>query len=155
MPRETDMQPRRLPGYLLGGRIRTSTVVLMIVFAGLLWLYESYQAPPAEPEQIPAVDVVPPGFVPDPAYTWVPRTDVMQRTPTTTTSPTSPTSPTESPASPTTPVEGSPTESTGPAPTGVTPPPPTTAEVPPPSPATPTRTAAPTSPAPEPGRAPG
>lgn len=139
---EHDTAGRGWPGYLLGGRIRTSTVALLIVFAGVWWVYETYEPPPAPPEQIPATDVVPPGFVPDPAYTWVPRTDV--RTTTATTSPT--TSPTTAPETPDKTAEATTEESPGAPPTGGSP----SA-----APVTPTRTSAPVSPAPEPVRAPG
>lgn len=83
---------RSWPAYLFGGRVRTSTVALILAFVLLWWAYESYGPAPEDPDQVPAAEVVPPGFIPDPAYTWVPRTDV-QRTPATTT-PTTPTSPT-------------------------------------------------------------
>ena len=149
MSPERDSAEHRWPGYLLGGRIRTSTVVLMLAFIGIWWVYETYEPPPAPPDQIPATEVVPPGYVPDPAYTWVPRTDV--RIPATSETTTTPTSPTESPTSPA--EEGSPTpETPSPTPAGPTP---TASEPPGPAPATPTRTAAPASPAPEPARAPG
>ena len=148
MSPERDSAEHRWPGYLLGGRIRTSTVVLLLAFIGIWWVYETYEPPPAPPDQIPATEVVPPGYVPDPAYTWVPRTDV--RIPATSETSTTPTSPTESPTSP---AEGSPTpETPSPTPAGPTA---TASEPPGPAPATPTRTAAPTSPAPEPARAPG
>lgn len=149
MSPERDSAEHRWPGYLLGGRIRTSTVVLMLAFIGIWWVYETYEPPPAPPDQIPATEVVPPGYVPDPAYTWVPRTDV--RIPATSETSTTPTSPTESPTSPA--EEGSPTpETPSPTPAGPTA---TASEPPGPAPATPTRTAAPTSPAPESARAPG
>lgn len=149
MSPERDSAEHRWPGYLLGGRIRTSTVVLLLAFIGIWWVYETYEPPPAPPDQIPATEVVPPGYVPDPAYTWVPRTDV--RIPATSETTTTPTSPTESPTSPA--EEGSPTpETPSPTPAGPTA---TASEPPGPAPATPTRTAAPTSPAPEPARAPG
>ena len=149
MSPERDSAEHRWPGYLLGGRIRTSTVVLLLAFIGIWWVYETYEPPPAPPDQIPATEVVPPGYVPDPAYTWVPRTDV--RIPATSETSTTPTSPTESPTSPA--EEGSPTpETPSPTPAGPTP---TASEPPGPAPATPTRTAAPASPAPEPARAPG
>ena len=98
MSPERDSAEHRWPGYLLGGRIRTSTVVLMLAFIGIWWVYETYEPPPAPPDQIPATEVVPPGYVPDPAYTWVPRTDV--RIPATSETTTTPTSPTELPTSP-------------------------------------------------------
>ncbi|MEI6254001.1 MAG: hypothetical protein WCP30_14460 [Mycobacteriaceae bacterium] len=109
---------RTWPAYIFGGRMRTSTLVLIIAFLGVGWLYETYQ-PPTTPDQIPASEVVPPGFIPDPAYTWAPRTDVQRHTPTTTptttsttpTTPTTPTSPAESSA-PLTP--GAPTPSPAP-----------------------------------------
>jgi hypothetical protein len=71
---------RRWPGYLLGGRVRTSTVALIVVFLAVWWLYDTYRPPPHT--QLPAPQVVPPGFVPDPNYTWVPRTRVEQPPPT-------------------------------------------------------------------------
>ncbi len=98
--RDTD---RHWPGYLLGGRIRTSTAVLIVVFFAVLWTYDTYR-PPTKPGQPPA-QVVPPGFVPDPNYTWVPRTRVQPPptyyTPTPTPTPTT-TVPTTTPPTPTT-----------------------------------------------------
>ena len=114
------------------GRMRVSTLVLIVAFLALFWLHQAFPPEPAA-TQAPTPAVVPPGFVPDPSYTWVPRTDVRQQkqslTPTTTkpttttpTSPgetttTSPTSPTEStPPTPSTPVPVTP----APAPTTTT-----------------------------------
>ena len=99
------------------GRMRVSTIVLIVAFLALFWVYYSFEPQPAS-TQAPTTAVVPPGFVPDPNYTWVPRTSLRQpeepltttekTTTTTTTSPTetttntspgettSPTSPTES-----------------------------------------------------------
>ncbi len=72
---------RGWPGYLLGGRVRTSTVVLIVVFLAVWWLYDTYRpAPPPSSQPVP--QVVPPGFLPDPNYTWVPRTRVQQPPPT-------------------------------------------------------------------------
>jgi hypothetical protein len=71
---------RHWPSYLLGGRIRTSTLVLIVAFVAVWWTYDTYR-PPAKPSQ-PPVQVVPPGFLPDPNYTWVPRTQVQQSPPT-------------------------------------------------------------------------
>lgn len=95
--------------YLFGGRLRVSTVVLFIAFVALFWVYETYDVP-AQPES-PATQVVPPGFVPDPDYTWVPRTNVRTRAPesettTATTSPTETTGPddTTEPETPTSPA---------------------------------------------------
>jgi hypothetical protein len=112
------------------GRMRVSTIVLIVAFMALFWVYHNLEPRPAAPEAPPTA-VVPPGFVPDPNYTWVPRTDVRRpketlttetttptttsSTETTTTSPgetTSPTSPTES-----TPTTTSPGETTSPTPT--------------------------------------
>ena len=69
-------QQRRWPGYLFGGRFRTSTLLLIVAFLAVWWVYDTYRPapPPAKP---PAPAVVPPGFVPDPNYTWVPRTRVQ------------------------------------------------------------------------------
>src|SRR6202022_2520527 len=95
-------EDRKWPVFLLGGRVRTSTVVLLVAFCLVWWLYQEYKPAP-QPVQAPATEVVPPGFVPDPAYTWVPRTNVQEprgttttTTPTTTTETTSPTSTTSS-----------------------------------------------------------
>ena len=73
---------RGWPNYILWGRVRTSTAALFIAFIGIWWLYETYQPAPAP---APATQIVPPGFIPDPSYTWVPRTDVQRGTTTTTT----------------------------------------------------------------------
>ncbi|WP_081290139.1 hypothetical protein [Mycobacterium asiaticum] len=74
----------RKPSHLFGGRVRTSTLVLIVVFVALWWTYETY-GPSQEPARsnTPPSQVVPPGFVPDPNYTWVPRTRVQQQQPTT------------------------------------------------------------------------
>lgn len=117
------------PGYLINGRIRTSTVGLIVAFFAIAWLHSAYAPPPPSPV-VPDTAVVPPGFVPDPEYTWVPRTNVQERpktttetTPTTTTTTTPTTtesSPTETTStSPTSPT--SPTSTTGPAPATVDP----------------------------------
>jgi hypothetical protein len=105
------MVQRGWPGYLLGGRIRTSTVVLIVTFAALWWIYDYHQRSAQSlpmPTQVPATQVVPPGFVPDPNYTWVPRSRLQQppvtmtvtQTPTTTATTTPP-----EPAPPTTTTE--------------------------------------------------
>lgn len=66
---------RHWPGYIFGGRVRTSTLVLIIAFFVLWWTYDTYRPAPTPPPAAP--QVVPPGFVPDPAYTWVPRSQVQ------------------------------------------------------------------------------
>ncbi len=141
---------RRWPGYLFGGRVRTSTVALILVFLGSWWIFETYQPVPAPPAQIPATNVVPPGFIPDPAYTWVPRTDVQlpTTTTTTTTTQTSPTTPT-TPTTPTSGEETTPTTASEPAgaPTTTAPGAPETSVAPSP-PESPTTGAAPTAPRP-------
>jgi hypothetical protein len=109
------------------GRMRVSTAVLIVAFLALFWVYHNFEPRPAATEA-PTTAVVPPGFVPDPNYTWVPRTNVRRpeevvTTTTTTTSPTettttspgettSSTSPTES-----TPTTTSPGETASPTPT--------------------------------------
>ncbi|WP_414687837.1 hypothetical protein [Mycobacterium sp.] len=108
-----DRENRGWPKYLFNGRLRTSTAALIVAFLLVWWLYQTFQPQPKLPEPTPATNVVPPGFVPDPNYTWVPRTALRQapvtttapRTTTTTTT-TTPTSPTEttSPTSPTSPT---------------------------------------------------
>ncbi|MCF6389065.1 hypothetical protein L2K20_18975 [Mycobacterium sp. MBM] len=119
---------RGWPRYLPGGRIRTSTAGLIAAFIALSWISQNYE-PPAPPPA-PATQIVPPGFVPDPEYTWVPRTNVevprtTYRTTTTTTTTTEPstTTPTTSPTDPTD------TTSPGDSPTSSPVPPPTTTVV--------------------------
>ena len=58
------------------GRIRVSTAVLIVAFIALFWVQQTFQPEPAP--EAPAPAVVPPGFVPDPNYTWVPRTYVRR-----------------------------------------------------------------------------
>lgn len=95
------------------GRIRISTVALVAAFSVLFWVYQTFE--PERAAEMPAPAVVPPGFVPDPNYTWVPRTNVRTSQPdATTTTPTSPTE-TTSPGETTTPT--SPSESTPTSPT--------------------------------------
>jgi hypothetical protein len=112
------------------GRMRVSTVVLIVAFFALFWVYHNFEPRPAATETPPTA-VVPPGFVPDPNYTWVPRTNVRRPKETLTTETTTPTttSPTEttttSPGettSPTSPSASTPTttssgETTSPTPT--------------------------------------
>lgn len=86
-PRRHADTGRRGPGYLFGGHVRTSTVVLVILFGLVWWTYDTYRP---EPEAPVAPQVVPPGFVPDPEYTWVPRTR-LQRPPVTVTETVTPT----------------------------------------------------------------
>ena len=99
----------------LGNRFRISTLVLVVVFLALFWVQQTFEPQPAP--QAPTPAVVPPGFVPDPNYTWVPRTQVRRpkepyttttTTPTTTTETTTP-SPSETTTSPTTETSPSPT----------------------------------------------
>jgi hypothetical protein len=129
---------RRWPSYILGGRIRTSTLVLIIAFFLTWWTYNTcrpHPPPPVVPQ------VVPPGYVPDPNYTWVPRTKVQ-----------SPTSDTPTTTVPTT------TPPTTPPPTTTTPPPLIQLPVLPPpfGPGTPTpTTTAQPGPVPAPAPAPG
>ena len=59
MSRASDRREgRSWPGFLLGGRVRTSTVVLLIAFFATWWLFDTYQPAPAPPEQVPATEVV-------------------------------------------------------------------------------------------------
>ena len=105
------------------GRMRVSTLVLIVAFIALFWVYHNFEPRPASTEA-PTTAVVPPGFVPDPNYTWVPRTNVRApkepvTTTTTTTSPTetTTTSPGET-TSPTSPTESTPTTTVVPGPLG-------------------------------------
>jgi hypothetical protein len=112
------------PGYFINGRIRTSTVGLVVAFFAIAWVHNAYQPPPVAPVA-PETAVVPPGFVPDPEYTWVPRTNVQERPRTTTTTPTTttttPTTTEPSPTDTTSTSPTSPTSTTTPAPATVDP----------------------------------
>lgn len=101
-----------------GGRFRVSTLLLIVAFIALFWVQQSFQPEPAPEAPVPAV--VPPGFVPDPDYTWVPRTQVqrptqsettttMTTTPTTTTTETTTPGPDETTTGPTDDSSPSPT----------------------------------------------
>jgi cytoskeletal protein RodZ len=88
--------------------MRVSTVVLIVAFLALFWVYHNFEPRPAAPPTA----VVPPGFVPDPNYTWVPRTNVRRpKEPETTTTTTSPTETT---------ATTSPGETTSPSPPSTT-----------------------------------
>ncbi|UBV04190.1 hypothetical protein H8Z54_17435, partial [Mycobacterium avium subsp. hominissuis] len=76
----------RWPQYVFGGRMRTSTFVLIVAFLLVWWVYDTYRPEPAP--KPPAQQVVPPGFVPDPNYTWVPRSRLQQPPATVTYTPT-------------------------------------------------------------------
>jgi len=92
---------RGWPTYMFGGHVRTSTVVLVIAFLAVWWVYDDHQQSTKSTNkttQVPATQVVPPGFVPDPNYTWVPRTQVQETPTTVTVTPT----PTTTPPPPTT-----------------------------------------------------
>lgn len=101
---------RGWPGYLINGRIRTSTAALVVAFFVISWLHNTYQPPAPKPATPETAQVVPPGFMPDPEYTWVPRTNVETR-PRTTTYRTTPTTTTETTATETSPTTTSPTTS--------------------------------------------
>jgi len=90
---------RGWPGYIVNGRIRTSTAGLIVAFFAIAWLHNAYQPPAPTPTAPETAQVVPPGFMPDPEYTWVPRTNV--ETPSTTTTTTTTTTPTTTEPSPT------------------------------------------------------
>ena len=118
---------RGWPIYILNGRLRTSTVALILAFLLVWWIYEVNQTEPKPAQEAPSTQVVPPGFVPDPNYTWVPRTNVRkpeEPVTTTTTTPTT-TSPTETTTTspgettnPTSPTESTPTTTVVPGPLG-------------------------------------
>jgi hypothetical protein len=106
--RRTD---RGWPAYIVNGRIRTSTAALVLAFFVVSWVHNTYQPPAPTPAVPETAQVVPPGFMPDPEYTWVPRTNVETRprtTTSTTTTPTTTTSTTEPSSTDTT----SPTDTT-------------------------------------------
>jgi hypothetical protein len=86
LEKHRDDETRRWPSYMFGGRMRTSTVALIVAFLAVWWLYDVNRPEPAP--KAPAPQVVPPGFVPDPNYTWVPRTRVEMPAPSSTFVPT-------------------------------------------------------------------
>ncbi|MGA8330804.1 MAG: hypothetical protein WB777_16100 [Mycobacterium sp.] len=94
---------RHWPAYMFGGRVRTSTLVLIVAFFVVWWTYDTNRPAPTAPA---APQFVPPGFVPDPAYTWVPRSRVQAPptydTPTPTWTPTTTVPTTTTPPPPTT-----------------------------------------------------
>lgn len=84
------------------GRMRVSTIVLIAVFVALFWVNQTVEPTPPPPPA-PTQAVVPPGFVPDPNYTWVPRTNVRRpKEPAYTTTTTTPTTTTTTTTTPTT-----------------------------------------------------
>ncbi|MBX7450435.1 hypothetical protein GR927_20830 [Mycolicibacterium sp. 3033] len=101
--------------YLFGGKLRASTVALLVAFIALYWVNQTYAPEPAATPRDSTEQVVPPGFVPDPNYTWVPRTNVAPRETTTTTT-TTPTTTTPSPTP--VPTSGSGGVTTSPSTTG-------------------------------------
>ena len=102
LKRHDDVE-RRWPGYFFGGHIRTSTAVLILAFAALWFVYNDHrESTRSTPTQVPASEVVPPGFVPDPNYTWVPRTQVQETPTTVTVTPTLTPTPTPTPTPTTT-----------------------------------------------------
>jgi hypothetical protein len=118
------------PGYMFGGRVRTSTVVLIVAFLVFWWIYDDHRdATRSAPSQAPSTQVVPPGFLPDPNYTWVPRSRVQAPPSTVTVTETPSTTPPPPPTTTTTttppplippivlpPPFGPPTTTTGPSP---------------------------------------
>jgi len=100
LEKRSDNAERRWPGYIFGGRVRTSTLVLIVAFLAVWWVYDTYRPEPAP--KPPAPQVVPPGFLPDPNYTWVPKSRVQQPPATVTITPTPTTTPTPTSTSPTT-----------------------------------------------------
>jgi hypothetical protein len=98
--RTADEVERGWPTYMFGGHARTSTVVLVIAFLAVWWVYDDHAQSTKSSNkttQVPATQVVPPGFVPDPNYTWVPRTRVQEPLPTVTETPTPTPTPTTTP----------------------------------------------------------
>ena len=105
------------PGYIVNGRIRTSTAALILAFFVISWVYNTYQPTRQTPTASETAQVVPPGFMPDPEYTWVPRTNVQTRP--RTTYPTTTTTTETTPTTTTTTTQTSGTETSGAAPTTV------------------------------------
>jgi hypothetical protein len=144
----SDDQERHWPGYVLGGRVRTSTLVLIVAFFALLWVYVSHQEGTSSSKVTTVVPPPPKGYVhdtkntdvyvPDPNYTMVPRTTSEQPPPPTTPTTTPPVITTTTPpfvlptlpcippfctpsTTPTTPPLQQPSPGLGPAPTSTPP----------------------------------
>jgi hypothetical protein len=100
LEKRSDDAEKSWPSYMFGGRIRTSTLLLIVVFLAVWWVYDTYR-PEAAPKP-PIQQVVPPGFVPDPNYTWVPRSRVQEPTATFTPTPSTTVPPAPSTTEPTT-----------------------------------------------------
>ena len=100
LEKRKDDSNRHWPEYI-GGRLRTSTLVLVVLFLALWWVYSEYRPQEQSHDGPPSTQVVPPGFVPDPNYTWVPRSKV-QEPPTVTVTETPTSTPTTTPPTPTT-----------------------------------------------------
>lgn len=75
--KDADDAERRWHRRVFGGRIRASTLALIVAFLAVWWVYSSYHTPATSGGE-PANQVVPPGFVPDPNYPWVQRGRVDQ-----------------------------------------------------------------------------
>jgi hypothetical protein len=97
---DDDTEKKGWPGHMFGGRVRTSTLLLIVAFLAVWWVYDTYRPAPAP--KPPPVQVVPPGFVPDPNYTWVPRSRVQEPPPVRYTPTPTTTTPTTTSAAPTT-----------------------------------------------------
>lgn len=85
LEKRSDDKDKGWPGHVFGGRIRTSTLLLIVAFLAVWCVYDTYRPEPPPKPVVP--QIVPPGFVPDPNYTWVPRSRV-QEPPTATYTPT-------------------------------------------------------------------
>jgi hypothetical protein len=133
--RKADATEHGWPNYLFGGRMRTSTLVLVIAFLAAWWIYDDHEQDVRSRQptttQVPATQVVPPGYVPDPSYTWVPRSRVQEPPTTTTPTPTPTPTPTTTTPSPPFGLPPLPPLPTLPPPFG---PPPSSATSPPPGP---------------------
>jgi hypothetical protein len=106
LEKRKDDRDRHWPAYI-GGRLRTSTLVLVLTFLALWWVYSENRPQEESHGGPPSTQVVPPGFVPDPNYTWVPRSKVqapptvtVTETPTPTPTPTPSTTPPPPPPPP-------------------------------------------------------
>ena len=98
----------------LGGRVRVSTVGAHRRVRRVVWVQQTFEPEPPHPTA-PVPAVVPPGFVPDPNYTWVPRTQVRRPKEPVTTTTTTPTTTTTTET--TTPGPDDTTSETSPSPT--------------------------------------
>ena len=62
LEKHSDDEDRRWPSYMFGGRVRTSTLVLIVAFLAVWWVYDTYRPAQPAPRWPPPQVVPPPGY---------------------------------------------------------------------------------------------